>query len=524
MNMATPVDDPNKTYKWWLLLIVMIGTFMAVMDSSIVNVSIPTMMADFGVNLDDIEWVMTGYMLAFAVLMPATGWLRIHLGYKRTFLYSLVLFTVGSVLCGLAWNLPSLIVARVLQALGGGAISPTGMGMISEVFPPKERGKAMGYWGMGIIMGPTIGPTLGGYLTHTFGWRSIFLVNIPVGIIAVLMGIEILRSDKPEGKQSMDFDFWGFFSLSLFLVAFLLGLSKGESKGWDSDYIFWCTILSAVGLTVFLLAESLVKEPIINLRIFRHGVFTVTMLLGLVRSIALFGGIFLLPVFLQTLMGFNEIQSGLIMLPGALVVSLVMPISGRISDSIGPRIPTVVGMLLPTYFMWAYRNLDPSMSQWDIIAPTLIRGVGMGLLMAPMTAAAMNAVEQREIPMASSLMNIIMQVGGSVGIALLATIFNHRVNYHLDVLGSGFVTSNPAYAASTPQLINYAKGLGLGHLDSQAFAQASFSKFMIRSVLTHGYQDAFLFGGLICIIGVLMGFLLPGKPLHHPPEGSGVIE
>jgi len=201
-----------------------------------------------------------------------------------------------------------------------------------------------------------------------------------------------------------------------------------------------------------------------------------------------------------------------------------MPISGKISDSIGPRIPTVIGMLLTTYFMWAYRNLDPSMSQWDIIAPTLIRGVGMGLLMAPMTAAAMNAVEHREIPMASSLMNIIMQVGGSVGIALLATVFGHRVNYHLDVLGAGIVTSNPAYASAAPQLMGYAKGLGLNHLDSQVFAQSAFSKFILRAVLTHGYQDAFLFGGLICLVGVGMGFLLPGKPLHHPPDGSGIIE
>jgi DHA2 family multidrug resistance protein len=520
MEASTAVNSENS-YKWWVLLVVMIGTFMAIMDSSIVNVSIPTIMADFGVNVDDIEWVMTGYMIAFAVLMPMTGWLRDHIGYKRIFIYALVLFTGGSLLCGLAWNLPSLITARVLQALGGGAIGPTGMGMISDVFPPRERGKAMGFWGMGIILGPTIGPTLGGWLTHEFGWRSIFLVNLPFGILNVLMALEILRRDEPLKHARQTFDYIGFLSMSLFLVAFLLGLSKGEAKGWGSDYVFWCAVLSLAGFTLFLLVESAVKDPIIDLKVFRHGVFTITMILGVVRSVALFGGIFLIPLFLQMMMGLNEIQTGLAMLPGALVVSLTMPISGKISDTIGPRIPTVIGMLLTTWFMWEYRNLDPAMSQWDIIWPTMVRGVGMGLLMAPMTAAAMNSVEHREIPMASGLMNITMQVGGSIGIALLATVFSHRTNYHLAVMGTDLQGSGSAFTQAVSGLFAHAKALGLNHIDARAFAQTVMSKAVAQTSLVHGYQDAFLFGGMLCLVGVFMGFFLPNRPLHHPPTAAG---
>ena len=196
-------------YKWIVMGIVMIGTMMATLDSSIVNVSIPAIMADFGAGVDDIEWVLTGYMIAFATLMPLTAWLRDHLGYKTLFMGSLFVFTIGSLLCGAAWNLESLIGARIVQALGGGAIAPTGMAMISEVFPPQERGKAIGIWGVGIIMGPTFGPTLGGYLTKTFGWRSIFLVNLPLGIVALFAASALLIKDRPHASQHRSFDFWG---------------------------------------------------------------------------------------------------------------------------------------------------------------------------------------------------------------------------------------------------------------------------------------------------------------------------
>ena len=199
--MADQPLSPNPNYKWVVMVIVMIGMVMSMLDSSIVNVSIPSIMADFGSNVTDIEWVVTAYMLAFAVLMPLTAWLRDRIGHKILYSISLLVFTVGSLLCGLAFNLPSLIAARVIQALGGGAMNPTGMAMIAEVFDPKERGRAMGWFGMGIIIGPAVGPTLGGFLTVTFGWRSIFLVNLPVGIFAVIMALEMLVHDRPHHTQ-----------------------------------------------------------------------------------------------------------------------------------------------------------------------------------------------------------------------------------------------------------------------------------------------------------------------------------
>ncbi|HTB34895.1 MAG TPA: DHA2 family efflux MFS transporter permease subunit, partial [bacterium] len=250
-------DTDNPQYRWNVLIVVMIGTMMAALDSSIVNISLPDMMAAFGVGVDDIEWVATGYMLAYAVFIPMAAWFKDRLGHRNLYLAALAIFTLGSLLCGLAWNLPSLIAARVLQALGGGFLTPIGMSMVSEVFPPKERGRALGLWGVGVIAGPALGPTLGGYLTKNVGWRSIFLVNIPIGVVLVLMGLVLVKRDRPHPSARKPFDTWGFLFLATFLVCFLLGLSKGEHEGWTSTYILTCFSLSALSAVGFFLVESL---------------------------------------------------------------------------------------------------------------------------------------------------------------------------------------------------------------------------------------------------------------------------
>lgn len=254
----------SDNYKWKVLVIVMIGTLMSAIDSSIVNVSIPAIMADFGSSLDDIEWVVTSYMLAFAALMPLTSWFRDRIGHKSLYIWSLIIFTTGSLLCGIAWNLPLLIIARIIQAIGGGAITPTGMAMITETFEPQERGKALGFWAMGAIMGPAFGPTIGGYLTKNFGWPSIFIINLPIGIIGIVMAINLLKADKPHAERSRPFDTAGFLFLALFLVSFLLGVSKGEAEGWTSEYIITCGILALIGLVGFLTVELQIKSLIMT--------------------------------------------------------------------------------------------------------------------------------------------------------------------------------------------------------------------------------------------------------------------
>ncbi|MBX3022930.1 MAG: DHA2 family efflux MFS transporter permease subunit [Bdellovibrionales bacterium] len=505
----------DDQYKWLVLAIVMIGTLMSALDASIVNVSIPAIMADFGSSLDDIEWVITSYMLAFAALMPLTAWLRDRMGHKSLYIWSLVVFTVGSLFCGLAWNLPSMIVARVIQAIGGGAITPTGMAMITETFEPHERGKALGFWAMGAVMGPAFGPTIGGYLTQAFGWPSIFLVNLPIGLLGVFFALRILRNDKPMEHFRKPFDAAGFVFLAVFLVAFLLAMTKGESEGWTSAYIITCVVLAMIGLTGFLLVESLVEHGIMDLSLLRDKVFAACFAMTGVRSLALYGGTFLLPVFLQNFKGYDELQSGLILLPGSLLMGLLMPFGGRLGDKMSPRLMAFIGFSLLTLFFFEYRNLNVDTSNWGIIFPTLIRGVGVAMLIAPLTATAMNAVPRIKTGMASSMLNIIQQVGGSIGIAVLSLTLHRRSVYHLSLLGTDVSTQTQAYHESALRWAARAHELGYTHATSQKIAAVALSGEVTKASSILGFQDAFLVGAAMTLIVLLGVFYLPKNPPTH---------
>ena len=513
-----------ESYKWQVLIVGLIGMVMAMLDSSIVNVSLPTIMGDFACSVDDIEWVVTGYMLAFAALMPLTAWLRDHIGHKKLYIGALALFTFGSILCGMAWNLPSLITARIIQALGGGALGPTTMAMIADVFPPNERGKAMGYFGMTIVVGPAIGPTLGGFLTHTLGWRSIFTVNIPVGVVGILMATAILKPDTPHESQKRGFDFWGFIFLTIFLVGFMLGLSKGETEGWGSRLILTCFALSAFSLAAFLLVESLTKERIMALELFKIPAFTACQVVGIVRSIALFGGIFLIPLFLQRLRGLDEIQSGLILLPGALVMAFAMPLGGWIGDRFGPRYPALIGLSAQFVFLYMYRNLSPETSIWLIVLPTLVRSMGMPLAMAPIMATVVNSVPKPKIAMASSMTNIIQQVGGSVGIALLTTILSHRTHFHLADFSASMQVTSPAVQRVLAETTIKAQSLGLPMGAARQVAMGSLARYVATRANVAGFQDAFLFGSMLVGVSLAAVFLLPKHLVGHAGPGTQLAE
>ena len=505
----------QERYKWEVLVIVMIGTLMSALDSSIVNVSIPAIMADFGSSLDDIEWVITSYMLAFAALMPLTAWLRDRVGHKFLYTASLVVFTAGSVLCGLAWNLPTLILARVIQAMGGGAITPTGMAMITETFEPHERGKALGFWGMGAVMGPAFGPTVGGYLTKYFGWPSIFLVNLPIGILGIFLAWKILKADRPQHHFHKPFDTGGFVFLALFLVTFLLGMSKGESEGWTSTYVVTCGICALIGIVGFFLVESLVEHGIMDLHLLKLPVFAACFLLTAVRSVALYGGTFLLPVFLQNYKNLDEVDSGLLLLPGSLIMGLLMPLAGRLGDKMSPRLMGFIGFLLLGFFFFEYRNLDVTTDNWGIIWPTIVRGVGIAMLIAPLTATAMNAVPKVKAGMASSMLNIIQQVGGSIGIAILSLVLIRRTAYHLSLTGSDISSSSPAYLEAVSRVFSRAHELGYTQAQSFQVAAKTVGSYIARSAGVLAFQDAFLVGAGITFATLLGVFLLPSKPLAH---------
>ncbi len=406
----------GRLERWLALGVVTVGTFMAVLDFSIVNVALPHMMTSFGVNVKQVKWVSTAFLVTTAVGMPMTGWLGHRFGLGRLFLAELIVFTFGSALCAAAWSLEMLVFARVVQALGAGAIMPTSLAVITDTFPVHERGKAIGIWGVGYMVGPSLGPTTGGYLTDWLNWRAIFAINLPIGVIAIAFALLALPAGRSDPGQR--FDWAGYLALATCLVAALLTLDNGQDEGWGSAPIVTGGTVAVVSLLVFLALVWQAEHPVVPLRLFGAPDFTLSMLLGLVRASTLFGALFLLPLFLQNVQGRDTIETGLLMVPAAVIVAVCMPLAGMLTDRFGARWPTVAGFLFAAYSLYAWRVLDPLVGRWAVIYPQIWRGLGMALVMAPVNTAAMNAVPRPDAGTASWMLNLTQSMGGAFTIAV----------------------------------------------------------------------------------------------------------
>ena len=510
-------------YRWGVLTVIMLGTFMAVLDMSIVNVALPHMMSAFGVNRDQIEWVATGFMLASATVMPFMGWVAGRMSYKTLYLGCLALFTVASGLCAMAWNLDSLIVARILQALGGGAIQPIGMAIIAELFEPHERGKALGIWGMGVVVAPALGPTLGGYLTDAFSWRTIFSVNIPVGIVTLLVGMVLMRPLYAHGPRR-SFDAVGYAFLAMALSAGLIALSNGQEKGWDSEYIRICEAFTVVGVVMFIAVELAVDHPMVDLRLFRIRNYALSIILTVFRSIGLFGSVFLLPIFLQNLMGYTTVQAGLWLIPGAVAVGVTMPIAGRLADRYSPRVLVTIGTTLVGLSLMMFGWLDPLSGWMMLVFPQVVRGVGLALMMSPLLAAALNAVPRHELPMASSFMNVSQNIGGAIGIAVLNTFVTNSIHSHAVGIGQVFPPQSETFHRFaldvSGMVVRHAPGILATSSVKAGFAAA---QAIGRRAQVLGFENGFVFAGLILLGGVFLSLLLNPSAHHSRDKAKAVI-
>jgi len=511
-------ESQSPAYRWAVLGIIMMGTFMSILDTSIVNVALPHMISTFGVNRDEIEWVATGFMLTAAAVMPLIGWVASRVSYKALYLNCLLLFTIASALCAMAWSYESLIAARILQALGGGAIIPLSMSMVAELFEPHERGKALGIWGTGIMVAPALGPTLGGYLTDTFSWRTIFSVNIPFGIITLIAGLIIMKPLYSKGPKKA-FDLFGYLFLALALVAGLTALSNGQEKGWHSQYIHVCEAATVIGTVMFVAIELTVKQPILDLKLFLIRNYSMSICLAIFRAIGLFGSVFLFPIFLQNLMGYTPVQAGLWMIPGAVAVGITMPIGGRLADRYSPRILAFIGTLLVVFSLVLFGRLDP-LSGWAVLViPQVIRGIGLALLMAPLMAAALNSVPRHELPMASSFLNVAQNVGGSIGIALLNNFVTNSVHRHAVRLGELLPpqsTEMLRFGRNALQVsVHQAHGVLVTARVKAAFVATQNISFRAEVL---GFENGFVFAGLIILCAIPFCLLL--KPAAHHLQAS----
>lgn len=506
----------DENYMWWAAVPVILGMFIAIIDSSIVNVALPHMMAAFGSNVEEIEWVSTGYMLSAAIMMPTTGFLGDRFGRKKLYALAIFLFTVTSMLCGAAWDVGSLVLFRVLQGIVGGAIQPVSQAIIFEAFPPHKRGMSMAIVGVGAMFAPMIGPTLGGYIVDYINWRWIFYVNLVPGLLATFMAMAVLRESK---LKTVKFDGWGFALMAIFLSTFLMGFSQGNSKGWGSDYIVGMFVVAAVSFAAFLVVELWRREPVVDLSLFKNVTYSAGTIASVIMGIGLFGGIFLLPVFLQNLMGYDAVQTGLLMMPSGLVVGLMMPISGALLTRIDPRVPMGLGLGIMALSLFLQAGMTPDTGLWTLVGWTILRGVGMGLAFPAMNQTALGAAPIQKIGQASGLFNVTRQVGGTFGIAMLSTMLTQRQVFHTAIVGQDAAHTGMALQAMAGLRAQF-MAHGANAMVAQQQAGAVVGMMAAKQASVYAFQDAFWIAGTIMLAGILP-VLLMRRHVQRAPGHDG---
>lgn len=496
----------HKSYKWILLANIMLGTFMAVLDATIVNTGLPKIMASFGVGLDKIEWVITAYMLAMAVMLPTSGWLADKFGYKRLYFLGLFFFTLGSFLCGISTDENMLIISRVIQGLGAGTIQPLGMAIITREFPQEQRGLALGFWGIAAAASISFGPLIGGWLVDNFSWALIFDVNIPIGIIAMLFTIIIQAEYKSHRIRT--FDLIGFISITIFLPLTLYTLSEGNaasnSAGWHAPYILLCGAISLLSLAVFLTTELTIKEPLIDLRLLKNHNFGLANIIMIVFSLGMFGSTFLLPVYLQNTLGYTALQSGSVFLPVGIIQGFIAPISGRISDKINPKYPIIIGVLLMSFSFYLNSRLSFMTELHSIMFSLYIRGLGMGLMFTALNTISLIEIPREKMAQASGISNSIRQLGGSLGVAILATLLTSRVSYHAQQFGSKVIPTSEVYQQTNRDMrFHLAHDAGSNPADASRQSQYLIISNISTQSYIEGINDDFLLAGLITFTGII---------------------
>jgi len=515
-------DPTSPSYRWWLLANVMIGTFMAVLDATIVNVGLPKIMASFGVGIDKIEWVLTAYMLALAVMLPTAGWMADKFGYKRVYFLGLFLFTLGSFLCGISPTEDILIVSRVLQGLGAGALMPVGMAIITREFPPHQRGIALGFWSVAAAASVSFGPLIGGYLVDTFNWPLIFDVNVPVGIAGMLATAIIQKEFRNPKIRS--FDTIGFLSASIFLPVLLYALTEGNastnSSGWHAPYVLLCFAVSAITFTVFLINELLVREPLIDLKLLAKPSFGITNLVIFIFGIGMFGSTFLLPLYLQNSLGYTALQSGSVFLPVGIIQGITAPMAGFASDKINPKIPVIVGALLLATSFFLNSSMSYLTEHSFIMTSLYIRGFAMGMMFSPLNTIAFREIPREKMAQASGITHIVRQVGGSFGVAILTTILTTRVIYHAQMFGRTMDPNSPAYQMVYRNMGHFISGT-MGSVSAIANQQSQYLLFshLNRQAFIQGIDDNFLIAAVLTAISIIPVFFLrlkKKKPERKP--------
>lgn len=509
-------------HRYIIAAAVSLAAMMQVIDTSIVNVAIPHMMGNLGATVEEISWVSTGYIIAAAIVIPLTGWLAGFFGRKRYFIGSIVLFTIASFLCGTSSSLGELVLWRIVQGIGGGALISTSQAILWESFPREEVGTGMAFFGMGVMVGPTLGPTLGGWLTDNYSWPWIFFINVPVGILAVTM-IGAYVHDHPEQVRSRRIDGVGIGLLIVAVGAVQLMLERGERLDWfASDLVTALAVVSVVSAVLLVWHELHTEHPAIDLRLLKQAQFSAGSAMGIVLGAGLFGSVFILPIFLQGMLHMTAWQTGLIILPGAIASAVSMAVVGRLTAVVDNRLLIVIGSLFFGIGMWQLSTITAETGTTDLFWPLIWRGAGLGLIFVPLTNLTLLQIAPRDLSQATGLNNFFRQLGGSFSIAAMASLLTHWVLEEHAILSAQVSAYSPLALQSVGEIQEgmMARGVNaftahraaLGAIDGRIFLQANVLAF----------ERIFLLSGVL-LIGALPLLLLfrQGKPTARGPGGRG---
>lgn len=491
---------------------VMIGTLMEVIDTSVANVSLPHMQGTFSAGVDEITWVITSYLVANAIILPLSGWLGNYYGRKRSYLTCLVLFTLASIGSGAAASLPMLVIMRVLQGLAGGAMVPMSQAILLESFPKEEHGKAMALFGVGVIFGPIVGPTLGGVITDTIGWRWVFYINAPLGVIGLLLGMLFIVDPpylkRPEGR----IDFLSFIFIAIGLGALEVLLNRGQRYDWfSSPNIQALALATVLGLALFIWRSFTAKQPLVDLSVFRSRSFLIGTLLMFLLGFGLFGSFTMLPLFVQQMLGYTATWAGLVLSPGGVMSLLAMVFVGNLVGRVDTRLLVTFGALLNIAALWVLQHLYLGVDFWHVTISRVAQGFGMGFLFVPLTAAAFAGLRPQQIGQATGLFNLLRNEGGSVGIAISSTVLARHAQMHHAHLAENFTPGNPILQE---RAVAMAHGLGAAAGADSTTAQRLAYRAMEGQVVAQAhvlaYDDVFWMLTL-AFVGFLPFILFLGK-------------
>lgn len=495
---------------WLVAIAVILPTFMEVLDVSIANVSLDHIAGALSASYEQATWVLTSYLIANAIVLPTTGWLARRFGRKRVLETCLGLFTAASLFCGLATSLPMLLLMRILQGIGGGALQPISMAILMESFPKEKHGQALGIYGFGVVFAPIVGPILGGWLTDDYSWRYVFYINVPIGLLAQYL-VRRLVEDPPwvRGARTAAFDAVGFSLMALWLGCQEVVLDKGQQDDWlGSTFICWMVFVAGAALVSFVWRELTAGDPVVDMRILRNRNFGVGTLLMTAVGICLFGMIAILPLFLQTLMGYTAFASGMTMLPRGLGALVAMPLAGRLVNKVDGRRLIAIGFLLFGLSCWQMAGLNLDMGQWSLSWPIFLNGVSIGFLFVPVNTVALGTLTPQEMGNGSGIINLMRNVGGSIGVSSLVTLLARRAQVHQTVLVAHVTPYDRSAVVARHALL---------HALTPAQSLHAMYGLLVKQAALLSYVDIFLWSGVLAAACAALTFAMrrvkAGRPV-----------